>query len=152
MKIESIKLEDDLNRIVTKINNATWDDANEMCEYTESALKAYLIREDNIFLACFESDLEDADLLGIASARIQIKPYGRELWLYVDEVDVCADKRRKGVGKFIMQKLIELSEEKGCEELWLGAEIDNHPANKLYRSLAPDTISQVLGYAYETDS
>ena len=89
--------------------------------------------------------------MGMASGRFEIKPYGQERWLYVDEVDVCADQRQKGAGKAIMQRLIELAEQAGCEELWLGTEVDNAAANALYRSLQPDDVSQVVGYTFETD-
>ena len=117
-----------------------------------SALKAYLQREGTIFLACYEVTKGTSALLGIASSRVEIKPYGEELWLYVDEVDVFSDQRQKGVGKFIMQYLMEIATNKGCEEMWLGAEADNLPANALYKSLKPDEIMEVIGYTYETDT
>jgi len=37
-----------------------------------------------------------------------------------------------------MKKLIEIATLKGCEEVWLGAEVENIPANALYRSMEPD--------------
>jgi ribosomal protein S18 acetylase RimI-like enzyme len=48
-----------------------------------------------------------------------------------------------------MRKLIEVAHEKGCEEVWLGAEVENMAANALYRSLKPDEVSQVVGYTFE---
>ncbi len=89
--------------------------------------------------------------LGIASARLEIKPYDKMRWLYVDEVDVCADQRKKGAGKAIMRKLIEIARDTGCEEVWLGTEVDNQAVNALYRSLDPDDVAQVIGYAYKMD-
>lgn len=50
-----------------------------------------------------------------------------------------------------MQTLIEIAEREGCEEVWLGAEVKNAPANALYRSLDPDEVTQVIGYTYETN-
>ena len=50
-----------------------------------------------------------------------------------------------------MQRLLEIAEENGCEELWLGTEFDNAPANALYASLTPDDVSRVIGYTWETD-
>lgn len=152
MNVKAVTLEDDLDKIVANINASSWDSANEISGYTASSLRAYLEREDTIFLACYETAWADSALLGIASSRIEIKPYGKERWLYVDEVDVCADKRQKGVGKFIMQKLMEIAKDEGCEEIWLGTEADNRPANALYRSLNPDDIAKVIGYTYETDT
>ncbi|GAB1264708.1 hypothetical protein NBRC116493_04650 [Aurantivibrio infirmus] len=152
MDIKIFSLKDDLEKVASEINNAAWDAANEIPEYTATALKAYLLREDTIFLACYETTRNRSTLLGIASSRIEIKPYGEELWLYVDEIDVCADQRQKGVGKFIMQKLLEIATKQECEEVWLGAEAENRAANALYRSLNPDEITDVVGYTYETEN
>lgn len=150
MKIEVVSLDHDLSLLVKEINDAQWDDANEISVYDEASLRAYLEREDTVFVACHNST-EPRQLMGIASSRIEMKPYNQELWLYVDEVDVCADQRQKGAGKAIMEKLIAIAEESGCEELWLGTEVNNLPANALYESLNPDDVAQVIGYTYETD-
>lgn len=150
MDIRVITTQDDLESLVEEINGASWDDANEISEYNEEALRAYLQREDTLFLACHGICDGEPVLMGIASSRVEAKPYG-PLWLYVDEVDVCSNHRQKGAGKFIMRKLLEISEARGCDELWLGAEADNHPANALYRSLEPDDVAKVVGYTYETD-
>ena len=49
-----------------------------------------------------------------------------------------------------MRKFMVIAKDKGCEEVWLGAEEENLPANALYRSLGPDDISEVIGYTSET--
>ena len=149
--VKSIKPSDDLTQLVNEINNASWDMSNEISEYDAESLFAYLERQDTLFVTCHNVCPEKTCLLGMASARFEMKPYKKEFWLYVDEVDVCADKRRKGVGKTIMNHLIELAFKKGCEEVWLGTELENIPANALYKSLNPDDITQVVGYSYETD-
>lgn len=146
-----ITIDDDLQRLVEEINNASWDDANEMSEFDVESLIEYLLRQDTLFVACHEGDDADRTLLGFASSRMEIKPYAKERWLYVDEVDVCSDQRKKGAGKAIMRKLIEIAEDTGCDEVWLGTEVDNQPANALYRSLDPDEVEKFIGYTYETD-
>ncbi|GJM12214.1 MAG: hypothetical protein DHS20C12_06170 [Pseudohongiella sp.] len=151
MKVRRITLDDDLLSLVDEINCASWDEANEMCEYDIEGLEAYLERQDTIFVACHGHSEAGPVLLGIASSRLEIKPYAKELWLYVDEVDVCANQRKKGVGKLIMQMLIEIAGNEGCEEVWLGTEVENAAANALYKSLAPDDVSAVIGYTYEID-
>lgn len=147
--VNVITKDDDLQQIVDEINSASWDDANEMSKYGAEALSDYLEHQGTVFVACHDVVEGDRTLLGIASSRFEVKPYGRERWLYVDEVDVCADQRRKGAGRSIMQKLIEIAEEAECEEVWLGAEANNQAANALYRSLNPDEVAQVVGYTYE---
>jgi ribosomal protein S18 acetylase RimI-like enzyme len=146
--VSVITIHDDLQRLVNEINQASWDDANDMSDYEALALQAYLEREDTLFVACHDVD-GDRTLLGIASSRLEVKPYDGSRWLYVDEVDVCADQRRKGAGKAIMRKLIEFAEAAGCEEVWLGTEVDNHAANALYRSLDPAEAEKFMGYTFE---
>ncbi len=147
--VKTITSSDDLHKIVHEINHAAWDDANEMSEYDVESLSAYLERQDTLFVACHDLSSDPPTLLGIASSRIEIKPYGKELWLYVDEVDVCSDQRQKGAGKAMMKKIIEIANEKGCEEVWLGAEAGNTAANALYLSLGQGEVSQVVGYTFE---
>lgn len=149
IEVNLLTLADDLSKIVHEINHASWDSANEMSIYDVVSLSTYLERQDTLFVTCYDISSDPPTLLGIASSRIEIKPYGGQLWLYVDEVDVCSDQRRKGAGKAIMEKLLEIANEKGCEEVWLGAEGENMAANALYRSLKPDQVSQVVGYTFE---
>ena len=146
-----IDLNHDLDRLVAQINQAQWDEANEMSTYDSESLRAYLERQDTLFVACHEVNDGEATLLGFASSRFELKPYGKELWLYVDELDVCANQRRKGAGAAIMSKLFELADEADCEELWLGTEVENNAANGLYRSLAPDDVAQVVGYTWDLE-
>ena len=147
--VSVVTLVDNLQQLVDEINRAAWDHANEISEYDVVALSAYLERQDTLFVSCHDVTDDGRTLLGMASARAELKPYGNERWLYVDEVDVCADQRRRGAGKAIMRKLLELAEEAGCNEVWLGTEEDNHAANALYQSLDPDDVTQVIGYTYE---
>lgn len=149
--ITRITLTSDIPALVTEINKAQWDERNAMPEYSESALRAYLNKEDTLFIACHAHEDQRQQLLGIASARIEQKPYDHERWMYVDEVDVCADQRRQGAGTLLMQALIDLAEAEGCEELWLGADADNEAAQALYQSLDPDDVTSVVGFTYETD-
>ena len=151
MEVKAITLEDDLNLLVSEINEASWDESNEISSYDTDSLIAYLERSDTIFVTCHDRSGDIPVLMGMASSRIEMKPYGKALWLYVDELDVCSDQRQRGAGKLMMKKLLDIAESNGCEELWLGTEIDNHPANALYRSLNPDDESVVVGYTYETD-
>lgn len=149
MAVVVVTLADDLEMLVQEINRANWDSANDIPEYDAASLSTYIARQDTLFVACRDAGESASTLLGIASARFEVKPYSQKSWLYVDEVDVCVDQRRRGAGKAMMRKLIEIAKESGCEEVWLGTEVDNGPANALYRALDPDDVTQVLGYTYE---
>jgi ribosomal protein S18 acetylase RimI-like enzyme len=148
MQVKIFSAQDDLASLANAINTAQWDDANEMTDYSAEDLAHYLQQQDTVFVACYDAPDSSSGLLGIASARIQIKPYDKERWLYVDEVDVCVNQRRRGAGKAIMQALLAIARDNGCQELWLGTEIDNLPANALYKSLGADEIEEFVGYSY----
>lgn len=146
---QRITSDHDISRLVTEINQARWDDGNDMTDYDLAGLSAHIDRQDTVFVACHQVDGTDRRLLGIASGRLELKPYGNERWLYVDEVDVAADQRRKGAGKAIMERLFDIAMQAGCVEVWLGTEVDNDPANALYASLHPTERETFVGYAWE---
>lgn len=147
--VKVVTKDDNLRQLVNEINSASWDALNEMAKYDEESLSEYLDHQGTVFIVCYDTTGDHRTLLGIGSARLELKPYGRERWLYVDEVDVCSDQRQKGAGKAIMKKFIIIAEESACDLVWLGAESDNQAANALYQSLNPDEVSRVIGYTYE---
>jgi len=147
--VRAVTMDDDLMLLVSEINSATWDQANEMSTYDTEGLSEYLRGQDTVFLACHDVVEGRRTLLGMASARLQTKPYGQERWLYVDEVDVCADQRRRGAGTALMKELLAIADHAACNEVWLGADAENVSANALYRSLSPDDVARVVGYTYD---
>ncbi len=142
---------DDLDAIVADINNAQWDAANEMTTYQVESLRYYLQQVDTLFLVCYLTQESASVLGGIASARVQHKPYDKMKWLYIDEVDTAANFRQRGVGSSLMKCLLAYADENDLEEVWLGTESDNMPARKLYESLQPNFIDQVVGFTFELD-
>ncbi len=150
-ELNIVKSGDDLARLVSQINSGEWDDENDLDDYTVEALAAYLDTPDTVFITCHSKDDGEHELLGMASARIEIKPYQKIKWLYVDEVDVCCKHRQKGAGRALMNALVEFAKRNECEELWLGAETRNVVANKFYEALEPDDIASCIGYTFELE-
>lgn len=142
----------DIQLLATEINQASWDEDNELGDYDEDSLKAYLNCPDTLFLTCHDVVNDERVLMGMASSRIELKPYEHERWLYIDEVDVCADQRQQGAGKAMMNKLIEIARQAGCIEVWLGTELDNDAANALYLSLKPTEVEQFVGYTFDVSA
>ena len=147
IQVKRISGSDDLDQLVQRINNAQWDAGNDIDGYCAKALRNYLVDDDNLFVAAFVND-NSGQLCGIASARIERKPYEDFRWLYIDEVDTCVNFRRLGVGKAMMTSLLEAARQRGCQEAWLGTEHANLAANALYRSLKPALVESVVGYTY----
>ncbi len=70
------------------------------------------------FTTCFE-------LLSTFS----VKPY-----VYIHDFAIAASHRGKGVGRAMMDYLIEYSKEKGCAKITLEVRVDNPSAMKLYKN------------------
>lgn len=151
LSVRFLSAEDELEAVVNQINSAEWDEANDMGLYSAEALSYYLEQQDNLFAVCYLKQESSSELAGVASARVQSKPYDRERWLYIDEVDTAANLRGKGVGTALMKLLLDFADENDLEEAWLGTEIDNDAANALYRSLDPDEVERFVGYTFELD-
>lgn len=151
INVGRVTIDSDLDTLVQEINGASWDAANDVSTYDTESLTTYLQRQDTVFVVAHEQSSAGPVFLGMASGRVEIKPYCKERWLYVDEVDVCVDQRKKGAGTAIMRKLLEIADEADCKELWLGTEIDNDAANALYQSLNPDEVEKFVGYNWELD-
>ncbi|MBT5638606.1 MAG: GNAT family N-acetyltransferase, partial [Candidatus Peribacter sp.] len=112
-----IGLDDDLETLAQKINSSAWDEDNKVEQYTSESLQAYLGKDDTLFVVCYLVDGDRRILGGMASARIEQKPYDFSKWLYIDEVDTCSNHRQKGIGTVVMKCLLDLAEENDCEEV-----------------------------------
>ena len=62
--------------------------------------------------------------------------------LYVDEVGTATSHLRQGIATAMLTELLRWGRELGCADAWLGTELDNDPANALYRHFGgkEDTI------------
>lgn len=135
----------DLSKIISDIQSAMWLQASEVNpnDYTIEDLKVFVSTPGNVFCLAF---LENK-FAGMASAAIRNRPDG-DTWLYIDEIDVCKNMIRNKVGTSLMQYLLDYAKSQNCNEVWLGTEQDNIPANSLYTSLKPDEIEEFTGYTF----
>ena len=145
MQVKRVSTEDDLKTISKDINNARWDEQNEMDDgFKEEDIKTYLEQADALFLVCYDNGL----FAGVASARILLKPYG-ESWLYLDELDVPLNMRKQGAGSLMMKELFKIARENGCIEVWVGTEKDNKIAKSFYESLQPTEVEEFVGCTFK---
>src|SRR6478672_1511163 len=54
--------------------------------------------------------------------------------LYLDEVGVAPEFQRRGLARRMLDEMFAIGRAEGCEEAWVGTELDNEPARKLYES------------------
>ena len=93
---------------------------------------AYLATPGHIMVVA----IDDGSIVGQCAGVIHRHP-DKPTELYVDEVGTASTHRRQGIARAILEELFHWGRELGCEEAWLGTELDNDAANALYRSYAP---------------
>ena len=91
----------------------------------------------------------DADgmIVGFVSAVDYVHP-DKPRQLFINEVGVASSHRGQGVGKALMELMIEHARGIGCTEAWVLTDADNEAANALYRSTGADLPRPQVMYAY----
>ena len=113
---------------------------------------------DNAFLAGVDRLIEDPNTVYLLAAPDPDSPpmavtqvrfrYG--LWwaaedCLLEDLFVHEDARGKGLGRALVQGVIELARERGCRRIELDANEGNEPALALYRSFGFDTQDDRYG-------
>jgi len=79
--------------------------------------------------------IEDGTVVGFASAVHYFHPDKAAAELWINEVGVASTHRERGLGKRILQRLLEEARSLGCAEAWVITDRSNRPALRLYASL-----------------
>lgn len=75
--------------------------------------------------------IADGVVVGMASGVHYVHPdKPPELW--VNEVGVAPTHRNQGIGRRLLAALFDRGKEVGCATAWLGTEVDNAAARRLY--------------------
>ena len=85
--------------------------------------------------------IKDGAVIGQCAAVIHHHPDKTDE-LYIDEVGTATTHLRRGIARAMLGEMFAWGRELGCTEAWLGTDLDNDPANGLYRHLdgREDTI------------
>ena len=75
--------------------------------------------------------LSDGVVVGMASAVDYLHP-DKAPQLWINEVGVSPAYRRHGIGRRLVERLVELATELGCTEAWVLTDAGNAAANRLY--------------------
>jgi len=78
--------------------------------------------------------LDDGVVVGFASGVHYVHP-DKTPELFVNEVGVAPSHRRRGIGKKLLETLLELGRAEGCLEAWVGTGPSNIAAIALYASI-----------------
>ena len=107
-------------------------------------LHDYLRTPGHVMVLALEGDL----VVGQCAAVIHRHP-DKPTELYVDEVGTAATHRRQGIARAMMDEMFRWGRELGCEEAWLGTELDNDAANGLYRGYKPIEDEAIQYYLFK---
>jgi ribosomal protein S18 acetylase RimI-like enzyme len=75
--------------------------------------------------------LDGGQVVGQIAAVVHHHP-DKPTELYIDELGVSPAWQRQGIGRRLLEAMLELGRAQGCEEVWVGTEPDNTAAKTLY--------------------
>jgi GNAT superfamily N-acetyltransferase len=93
-------------------------------------LETYLAEPGHLMILAFDGDR----VVGQCAAVIHRHP-DKATELYIDEVGTAGTHLRQGIATRLVEAMFEWGRELGCLEAWLGTELDNLEANRLYRKV-----------------
>ena len=79
--------------------------------------------------------IDEGLVVGFISAVITLHPDKSKPELWINEIGIAPTHRGSGIGKMILQRMLESAQQAGCSEAWVLTEHANEAAMALYRSL-----------------
>jgi aminoglycoside 6'-N-acetyltransferase I len=92
--------------------------------------------------------LEEGIVVGQCAAVVHKHP-DKPDELYIDEVGTASTHLRRGVATAMMEEMFAWGRELGCEDAWLGTELDNVEAKALYEKLKRGPGEKMIYYEFE---
>ena len=108
-------------------------------------LAAYLADPVNLLIVAIKA----GEVVGQTAAVVHRHP-DKPTELYIDEVGVTPSLWRRGVAGRMLDEMFAWGRELGCEECWVGTELDNLAARALYESRGATAVPIVM-FEYELD-
>lgn len=96
--------------------------------------------------------LDQGVVVGFASGVTYLHP-DKPLELWINEVGVASSHRRQGIGKRVLQALIERGRAMDCQEAWVLTDRSNTAARRLYESSGASPVpDEALMYSFALDT
>jgi ribosomal protein S18 acetylase RimI-like enzyme len=96
----------------------------------ESSAQEFLNDPRHRLVVALDNDL----VVGFVSAVIYVHPDKPAPELWINEIGVAPSHQRQGIGKALMQAILEEAKRSGCTEAWVLTERDNGAAMAMYTS------------------
>jgi ribosomal protein S18 acetylase RimI-like enzyme len=87
--------------------------------------------------------VDDNAVVGMASAVNYIHP-DKPVQLWINEIGVAPAYRQSGLGRRLLDVLLDLGRNLGCREAWVCTEADNYAANRLYEAVGGKVAQNVM--------
>jgi aminoglycoside 6'-N-acetyltransferase I len=111
--------------VLNNVAEDVFDDA-----IVESSARAFLADPRHRLVVALDKDL----VVGFVSAVIYLHPDKPAPELWVNEIGVAPTHHRQGIGKALMQAILQEARQSGCSEAWVLTDRTNLPAMAMYRS------------------
>lgn len=95
--------------------------------------------------------LAEGEVIGMASGIAYVHP-DKPLQLFINEVGVSSRFHRQGIGRRLMDALLQHARAIGCREAWVATETENSAARALYRVTGGEEDSEpAVVYLYRLE-
>ena len=111
--------------VLNNVAEDVFDDA-----IVASSARAFLADPRHRLVVAMEKEL----VVGFVSAVIYVHPDKPAPELWINEIGVAPTHHRQGIGKALMQAILQEAKQSGCSEAWVLTNRTNLPAMAMYRS------------------
>lgn len=91
---------------------------------------------------------QDGRIVGMATGVVLLHP-DKPPAFFINEVGVDEALRRKGVGSGLVERLLQIARDRGCQGIWLATEEDNVAARALYRRAQARETGGIVVYDWD---
>ncbi len=108
-------------------------------DISSSRLAEFVNTENHIALVAVHKELVVGQVIAYVHRHIDSPTE-----LYIDNLGVSLDFRRKGVATKLIEALCVIGKSYGCEDVWVAAEVDNEAALSFYRAVKLEMVPAVV--------
>jgi len=128
-KLRIVRAGPDQARLLDRVDPGVFD-----APIVPERLAACLAAPHHLMVLALDGEL----VVGMTTAMIHLHA-DRVTELYIDEVGTAGPWRRRGIARMMLEEMMAWGRERGCQDIWVGAETDNAPARALYARYAEPT-------------
>lgn len=110
--------------------------------WSPNLLKSELMSENRIYLVAKQNE----EIVGFAGGMLNFPE------MEIMNIVTKKTHRRKGIGKLLLEKLIEMAKEKSIQQIFLEVNEKNENARKLYEKLGFEEMSRRKNYYGENEN